>query len=69
MKVEILIDENACKACGYCIEACPKKILAFAEHYNNGGYHPASVSDKSKCIGCASCYQVCPEIAIKVSRE
>jgi len=69
MKVEIKIDESVCKACGYCIEACPKKALVFAKHFNKGGFHPAQITDKEKCTGCASCYQVCPEIAITIKRE
>jgi len=69
MKAQIQIDESACKACGYCIEACPKKILIFASYFNKAGFHPAQVTEKDKCTGCASCYQVCPEIAITVSRE
>lgn len=69
IKIEITIDEGVCKACGYCIEACPTKNLEFAEHFNKGGYHPVRVKDKSKCTGCGMCYQICPEIAITVIRE
>ena len=69
MKVEISIDGSLCKACAYCIEACPKKILQFATHFNKSGYHPVKIDEKEKCIGCGLCYQVCPEVAITVSRE
>ncbi|MDD5529405.1 MAG: 4Fe-4S binding protein [bacterium] len=69
MKIEITIDESLCKACAYCIEACPKKNLEFSSNINKSGYHPVRVIDKSKCTGCGMCYQVCPEIAITVENE
>ena len=51
MKVEITVDESLCKACEYCIEACPKKILELGKNINKSGYHPVRVTDKSKCTG------------------
>ena len=69
MKSEAKVNESLCKSCGYCIEACPKKVLEFADHFNEKGFHPARAVKKEECTGCGMCYQVCPEIAIEVSRE
>jgi 2-oxoglutarate ferredoxin oxidoreductase subunit delta len=69
MKGSIHINESLCKACSYCIEACPKRILELASYFNAHGFHPARVIDEKKCTGCALCYQVCPEIAIEVTRN
>ncbi|MBI4712506.1 MAG: 4Fe-4S binding protein [Planctomycetes bacterium] len=69
MKSEVHINMSFCKSCGYCIGACPKKILEFAPHLNESGFHPVHCIKKEECTGCGLCYQICPEIAIKVVRE
>ena len=69
MKIEFCIDESICKSCGFCVEACPKKILEIAAHTNESGFHPVKITKKELCTGCALCYQVCPEIAIEITRE
>lgn len=69
MKAEVRINESLCKGCGYCIDACPKKILEEASYYNPQGFHPVRITKIEECIGCASCYQICPEIAIEVQRS
>ncbi|HDG62156.1 MAG TPA: 4Fe-4S dicluster domain-containing protein, partial [Thermotoga sp.] len=38
-KVEI--DQERCKGCGLCINACPTKVLRFSKKFNSKGYHPA----------------------------
>ncbi|MCK4352239.1 4Fe-4S dicluster domain-containing protein [candidate division WOR-3 bacterium] len=68
LKAKIKIIETLCKGCGYCIDACPKKILEMASYSNQSGYHPARCIKPEDCIGCALCYQVCPEIAIEVEK-
>ena len=64
-----IIDENICKGCGLCIEACPKKILRLStEKINAKGYNPAELCDAAACIGCAMCGIICPDSAITVER-
>ena len=63
------IDAAACKGCGLCVNACPKKILQLDEqHLNASGYPPATLIDPSACTACASCAVMCPECAIRVER-
>jgi|Deesub1362A_J573_1020465.scaffolds.fasta_scaffold36149_1 2-oxoglutarate ferredoxin oxidoreductase subunit delta len=69
MKGKVFIHKSLCKACCYCIEACPKKLLKLAPYFNEKGFHPVEIIDESSCIGCGMCYQVCPEIAIEVERH
>ena len=62
----VAIREDRCKGCGLCMEACPKKILAYSERINQSGYHPAECIKKEDCIGCAMCARTCPDVAIDV---
>ncbi|MGI6175364.1 MAG: 4Fe-4S dicluster domain-containing protein [Christensenellales bacterium] len=63
------IDQDACKGCGLCVLACPKKIIELSKHQiNTKGYHPAEVTDQEKCIGCAACGIMCPDSVIIVER-
>jgi len=69
-KGKATIDENACKGCGLCAEACPKKIIALSKsQLNQNGYHPAEVIDPELCIGCAFCATMCPDCAILVEKD
>lgn len=66
----IIINEEYCKGCKLCIEACPYHIIMEASHLNATGYHPVKVKDdEAKCTGCALCALMCPEAAIEVYRE
>jgi len=64
----VTIDPNYCKGCGLCIDACPKKILAFSDKINAKGYHYAMCVDQDKCIGCRFCYTTCPDVAITIEK-
>jgi len=55
-----------CKGCGYCVEACPQKILRLAGEFNSMGYHPVECFDPEKCTGCTFCAIMCPDLAIEV---
>lgn len=61
---EVHIIEDRCKGCGYCIEFCPRNILAFAERFNAKGYHPPEVLRPEGCVNCHYCEIICPEFAI-----
>ena len=71
MKGRIEIREERCKACGLCIEYCPKGILEFSEKFNLKGYTPVRVKKgkEDECTGCATCALVCPDCVIEVYRE
>lgn len=66
----ITVNEDVCKGCGLCIEACPKKIMDIEERrLNKKGYHPAHCVNMEQCIGCAFCATMCPDVAITVEKE
>mgnify|MGYP005847743121 CR=1 FL=1 len=66
-KVEI--EGRFCKACGYCISACPKKVIEFGEDVNPMGYYFAKAVRTEDCIGCCSCATICPDAAISVYKR
>ena len=39
----IEVDEDRCKGCELCINFCPKKVIAVADHFNRLGYRPATM--------------------------
>lgn len=66
---KITISENACKGCGLCVLACPKKILAIsATNSNSKGYYVVEITDRESCVGCAACAVTCPDCVIEVER-
>jgi 2-oxoglutarate ferredoxin oxidoreductase subunit delta len=60
------LDENSCKGCELCVDACKPKVLAMGTHINALGYKPATVVNGDKCTGCRACYLVCPEVVFTV---
>ncbi len=66
---QLRIDEEECKGCGLCIEACPPKVIALSERLNHYGYRSA-VYAGSGCTACGICFMACPEPgAITVMRR
>ncbi|MCQ2516560.1 MAG: 4Fe-4S binding protein [Saccharofermentans sp.] len=66
---KVSFNDDLCKGCGLCVNACPKKILQLDNsRLNNKGYHPVSCTDMSACIGCAFCATTCPDVVITVER-
>jgi len=57
---QLRIDEEECKGCGLCIEACPPKVISLGERLNAYGYRTA-VYAGSGCTACGICFMACPE--------
>ena len=69
-----VVDKDACKACGKCIEACPRHLIELVP-YEQKHLVNCSSKDKGKdvmsvcsvgCIGCKMCEKVCEFDAVKV---
>lgn len=68
-KGKVSFNQDRCKGCGLCVEACPLKIVALdSTKINKKGYNPANVVDIEKCIGCTNCATMCPDEVITVER-
>lgn len=67
----IYIDQDRCKGCVLCTNACPQEVIAIdGARLNARGYHPAMLADpEGKCTGCAICAVICPDTCITVYRE
>jgi 2-oxoglutarate ferredoxin oxidoreductase subunit delta len=61
---EVLIIKDRCKGCGFCVEYCPKDVLALSEEFNRKGYHPPEVVKTDECVNCNLCEMICPDFAI-----
>ena len=60
----VKIDRDRCKGCGFCIEFCPPKVLAFSDEFNTHGYHPPILINEAGCTACDLCGLYCPDFAI-----
>lgn len=66
---KVTFNEDRCKGCGLCIDACPKKLLVLdKDRLNIKGHSPAVMTDMEKCIGCAFCATMCPDCVITVEK-
>ncbi len=69
VKGAVKINQERCKGCDLCVEACPVDVLMLQpKEVNDRGYHYAFAHNHEACIGCASCATVCPDGCIEVYR-
>ncbi|HLN60760.1 MAG TPA: 4Fe-4S binding protein [Symbiobacteriaceae bacterium] len=66
MRAKIELNEDRCKGCELCVQACPRDVLAMDTGINALGYRPAAVVDAERCTGCKACALVCPEVAFNI---
>lgn len=61
-KLNLTIDEDACRGCGMCAADCPTQAIRFDE-----AKRKAVVGEVNDCISCLSCVYVCPSGAVLLS--
>jgi NADPH-dependent glutamate synthase beta subunit-like oxidoreductase len=62
------VDLAACKACGYCSDACGLGVFQQSETFNDRGYQPMEAVGGDRCVGCLRCFYACPDFAISVQK-
>jgi 2-oxoglutarate ferredoxin oxidoreductase subunit delta len=60
------IDEQMCKGCELCIDACPENVLFMSEKTNAQGVAYAEFETDGICTACQSCAIMCPDSAIRI---
>ena len=65
-KGKVQINKEICKGCSFCVEYCPKDVLALSSDFNKKGYHSPYVKNPEDCVDCHLCEVICPEFAIYV---
>jgi len=67
INLKIRIDEDRCKGCLLCINACPKSLLRPSKKINKFGHNPVEFIDPDdQCTSCTFCAISCPDVAIEV---
>jgi 2-oxoglutarate ferredoxin oxidoreductase subunit delta len=61
---EVVILDERCKGCEFCVEYCPLDVLEMSERFNRKGYHVPKVVKSGACVNCNLCEMICPEFAI-----
>ena len=65
-KWDVVIGEDMCKACGFCLNVCPTDVFAYRTTANRIGWFPMYVAHEENCVGCNLCYQICPDFCFQV---
>lgn len=65
---KIGINEEYCKGCGLCVDACRQGHLQMSDKVNKRGMRVVAVV-KDGCTGCQSCILMCPDAAIELFDE
>jgi len=69
MGFRVYIDEERCKGCELCVDACPQAVLEMSGRLNAKGYDVAAVADQERCTGCGLCATMCPDVAVAITKQ
>jgi 2-oxoglutarate ferredoxin oxidoreductase subunit delta len=61
---DVVIIDDRCKGCAFCVEYCPKDALVMSDRFNVKGYHPPEMVKHGECVNCNLCEMICPDFAI-----
>ena len=61
---DVIIIDDRCKGCGFCVEYCPVDVLVMSDEFNRKGYHVPRTVKTGECVNCNLCEMICPDFAI-----
>lgn len=61
---DVIIVDDRCKGCKFCVEYCPVDVLVMSDEFNRKGYHVPRLVKSGECVNCNLCEMICPEFAI-----
>jgi 2-oxoglutarate ferredoxin oxidoreductase subunit delta len=64
LKGTVVLNEERCKGCTYCVRFCPTNALEMTDRLNHKGYNLPILAHPEKCNGCDLCGMYCPDFAI-----
>lgn len=65
---EVIIDEQRCLGCGYCVQFCPRGCLEKTEDkISRQGDTQPTLTKPEQCNTCGLCVRMCPHWAIEVN--
>lgn len=56
----VVIDQDTCNGCGYCINPCPAHVIEVKDKKAH------MVKEMPFCISCGDCVAICPEHSIGI---
>ena len=66
---KVVLSEDMCNACGFCLNICPVDVFAWRRTPNKLGWFPVYVAHADNCIGCMLCFQLCPDFCLHVAPQ
>lgn len=60
------LNQERCKGCELCVEACRREVLTMGEQINRLGYRSVVSERPELCTGCRACALVCPEVVFAI---
>ena len=67
VRAEVVIDEEQCQGCGYCVKFCPRQCIEITgDKFNTQGAFLPSFIKADECNTCGFCAMLCPVGAIEV---
>ncbi len=65
---EVIVDEQRCLGCGYCVQFCPRDCLKMTkDKISRQGYYQPTLTNPGECSRCGVCVWMCPHWAIEVN--
>ncbi|RAP48111.1 MAG: ferredoxin [Methanosphaera sp. rholeuAM74] len=64
----IYLNDELCKGCYLCVNACPKQVYTPSDKLNHKGVR-VPIYDVDKCVKCQLCTLMCPDQAISIEDD